>query len=131
MQMSGVRKKGKKGKRAVRDLPTKLMHESLAAEFREDPGMIDDSDLERWPPSYRLHPAVETALEKGTPLPMPFAIYLDGVRYNAPLAGRTDSVLGIWVYFLATGRRHLLVFSRGISITMEELLYRARYLYPK
>ena len=57
------------------------------------------------PQVYLNHPAV-TSAPAGVDV-HPVALYLDGVAYH-----RLDSVLGIWVYFLLTGHRHLIVVSR-------------------
>ena len=97
------------GHRIVASVPTNLMHESFAKEVELTPSMINDNYLERWPASYRDHPLVKRCVESGEDLPIPYALYIDGVRYTAPLAGRTDSCLGIWMYSLATKRRHLVV----------------------
>jgi hypothetical protein len=95
--------------RLVKDLPTRLLHEAIASEVRADPTILDRSAATEWPPSYNLHPAVQAAKASGDQLPLPVALYLDGVRYSSAVSGRPNTVLGIWAYLLATGKRHLLI----------------------
>ena len=103
---------GRGKERTVRDIPIRLPHEAIAAEIQTDPTILTRSAAKHWPPAYRSHPAVERAIERGEPLPLPIALYLDGVRYSSSVSGRALSVLGIWVHSLLTGKRHLLVCTR-------------------
>ena len=82
-------------------------HEALAKELRADPSWLEQARAAQWPESYETNPLVVSAIHEGLPKPVPVAIYLDGVRYSAPLAGRTDSLLGIWVINAWTQKRHL------------------------
>ena len=98
--------------RNVVAIPTVLLHECIAREIKSNPDIIASTDPDRLPPSYRRHPLVQQALHRGEAMPVPIALYLDGVRYTAPLAGRSESVVGIWAHTLATNKRHLLVAVR-------------------
>ena len=48
-------------------------------------------------PAYREHPRVVQSIEHGKPLPIPLAVYCDGVRITPVSAGRIDSDRGfLW-----------------------------------
>ena len=89
-------------------MPVVPLHEAIASEFRDSPTLQAPIDLEAWPPAYRNHPLVLKAQRHKQDLPRPLALYLDAVRFTAPLAGRTDSALGIGAFSIQTQRRHLL-----------------------
>ena len=80
-------------------------HEAIAHEFSESE--MAPPETMTLPPCYHSNPVVQKARDNGDPLPQPLILFLDGVRYTAMLAGRSDSVLGIWVRSWATGKRHL------------------------
>ena len=94
--------------RETRSIPVSPLHEALAREIRKEPGILDKIPLMRWPDAYMQHPAVLRARQTGESWPLPVALYLDGVRYTAPLAGRSDAILGFWAYTAVTERRHFL-----------------------
>eukprot|EP00959_Pyramimonas_sp_CCMP1952_P182227 3810069-Pyramimonas_sp.AAC.1 len=60
------------------------------------------------PPCYHTNPIVQAKLNRGEPPPVPIALFADGVRYTATLAGRADSILGMWIRTLKSQKRHLL-----------------------
>jgi hypothetical protein len=101
---------------ALRDrrlIPTSLLHEAIASEIREDPTILGRVAAEDLPESYNSHPVVVRAVANGEPLPLPVALYVDGVRYSSNVAGTSNTVLGFWAYTLVTGKRHLLVCTRN------------------
>eukprot|EP00959_Pyramimonas_sp_CCMP1952_P136128 2848193-Pyramimonas_sp.AAC.1 len=59
-------------------------------------------------PAYREHPIVVTGVSNGRAQPLPLGIYLDGIRYLLQAAGRQDTVAGVWLINLISGKRHLL-----------------------
>ena len=98
--------------RGVLSLPILAMHETIAREVRETELLQRPIRMADWPPAYRDHPVVARAVATGRPLPVPLGFYLDSVRFSAPLAGRTDSVLGFWIFSIQTQRRHLIASVR-------------------
>eukprot|EP00959_Pyramimonas_sp_CCMP1952_P455426 9471533-Pyramimonas_sp.AAC.1 len=59
-------------------------------------------------PAYKEHPLVVTAEANREQRPLPIGLYMDGIRYISQAAGRSDTVTGIWLVNLLSGRRHLL-----------------------
>ena len=94
------------GERSVRELPTKPAHEALRTHWLQNEGHLKEQFLaKRWPRRYYKHP-VYTAAAPGE-FVWPYAIYLDGVRFT-----REDTVLGVWVQCLITGKRWLIMILR-------------------
>ena len=91
-----------RGRRDVRDIPMNPLHEAIARETKHDPHIVEAVPSMEWPSEFLEHPLVVEARSRGKPWPIPLAIYLDGVRFTAPLAGRSDSILGVWAYTGAT-----------------------------
>ena len=93
--------------RTTVELPVVPPHEALMREVEANPDMATRLQAavasEALPPSYMEHPLVRT----GSCSVLPLALYLDGVPYSL-----TDSVVGIWVYNLLTGLRHLVCVVR-------------------
>jgi hypothetical protein len=89
-------------------LKVKLTYEILDKELRADPTIMirlsEAVELRQLPPSYYSHVVVQDHPDE---LVFPLAIYLDGVAYSM-----TDTVLGVWVINLITGRRHLIAIVR-------------------
>ena len=83
-----------------------LAHESLADEIRNDNTIMPSVQNTQWPPKYYNNPCVVHALETGKAMPLPVAVYSDGVRYTSVVAGRSRSVCGFWLINLVTGKRH-------------------------
>ena len=104
-----------RGTRETRPIPTNPLHECIAREVRGDPSIMERAHRRPWPPCYNNHPLVRKARDANSPLPLPLFLYLDGVRYTAPLAGRSDSILGIWAYNAVTNKRHLLICLRVLD----------------
>ena len=92
--------------RTTRHLHFLPPHEALAAEAHNSQ-IRRPEDMEL-PQCYFENPIVQAAQEAGQRLPHPCIIFIDGVRYRSALAGRGDSVLGIWLRTFASGTRHLL-----------------------
>ena len=93
--------------REVRTMPVGAVQESIAEEIRENPSIIDQADEGEWGQQYEEHPLVIAAANKGLPKPVPIGVYLDAVAYRkSAAAGRTDSVLGLRIVNLVTGKRH-------------------------
>ena len=65
---------------------------------------------------YRSHPLVVQAINNEVPLPLPVAVYLDAVAFTSALAGRSDSLLGVWVVNLVTWKRHLFSVQRSLDM---------------
>jgi hypothetical protein len=63
-------------------------------------------------PAYSCHPVVLDCRAKGDRLPMPLAIYLDGVCFVSQSAGRSETVTELWIHNLLTGVRH---FVAGVN----------------
>ena len=101
-----------RGERCSRSMHTNPFHESLAKEVRMDPSILDKAQELEWPPCYHEQPLVQLARNNGERLPLPLVLYLDGVRYTALQAGRSDSILGIWAFNAVTNKRHLLISLR-------------------
>eukprot|EP00959_Pyramimonas_sp_CCMP1952_P332137 6954662-Pyramimonas_sp.AAC.1 len=66
-------------------------------------------------PVYADNPTVRQAYADGLQRPLPPAFYLDGVQYQAQAAGRADTVLGLWVINMLSGRRHLVSALKGLD----------------
>ena len=97
-----------------------------------DPGLRSALDSESGevpseiqPPCYTEHPKVQEARALGKRLPVPLAVYLDGVAFTSVMAGRSDTVLGIWVICLATFKRHLFAAAiiGSLPLRMQGLVY--------
>lgn len=99
--------------RQVRPMPHNPLHEAIAREVRQDPSILQRVSTMQWPPCYMEHPLVREAQAQGKVWPLPLALYLDGVRFTSPLAGRADSILGVWAYNGVTSRRHYLFSLRA------------------
>ena len=89
-----------------------LPHESVAAELRETPLPAAWPEL---PPAYHDHPVTRDCAARGQQPPVPVAVYIDGVRYSAPGAGRSDSIIGYWIVNLLSQRRHLVAAVRSLD----------------
>jgi hypothetical protein len=89
-------------------LPVRPPQECIHEELEKDPSIsvrlqaaIDEGLL---PPSYSSHPVV---LNNPGELILPLIIYLDGVAYSL-----RDSVIGVWIYNMITGRREVIALLR-------------------
>ena len=62
-----------------------------------------------WADSYESHPKFcrKDGSDQDRRLVVPCALYMDGVKYTRSVGPKQDSMLGITVYNIATGRRHL------------------------
>ena len=89
-------------------LNTFPLHENYADDIEQDPTFrvrLHESRISnKLPPSYWEHPLVKSHPDK---LIGAVAIYMDGVRYS-----NSDTVVGIWLVCVVTGRRHLVALVR-------------------
>ena len=106
----------RRGRRESTTFHINPLQECLAREVQKHPDIIEQSQTRQWPPCYTDHPLVIKAQSEGRALPLPILVYLDAVRYTAPLAGRSDSILGIWAYNAISNKRHLLVSLRTLDL---------------
>eukprot|EP00969_Alexandrium_andersonii_P323140 14277709-Alexandrium_andersonii.AAC.1 len=83
-------------------------HESLHKEVAENPDLYDKLDelvnSAEWGEQYSQHPVV---VASGGPGVFPLALYMDGLPYT-----KSDSLLGVYVYNLVSGTRHLVAVLR-------------------
>ena len=94
------------GARRTQELPTLSAHEALKTHWlKEEDNLRVQFLAKRWPRRYHNHP-VRNAAAHGE-FVWPLALYLDGVKFS-----RSDTVLGIWLVCLITGRRWLLMILR-------------------
>ena len=110
------------GTRGVRSIPTSYVPAQLVAEFEGNPaiGAALHGTSETVPDvmqteGYNHNPLVVAARERGGPLPLPLAVYLDGVAFTSQLAGRSDTVIGVWIINLVTWKRHLYSVQRSLD----------------
>ena len=110
------------GSRVVKQTLVSYLPERLRAEVDGDSGLrsaLDsgpgDVPSEMQPACYTEHTMVQEARALGKRLPLPLAVYLDGVAFTSVMAGRSDTVLGIWVICLATFKRHLFAAVRSLD----------------
>ena len=89
-------------------MPLQPLHEAIAREVRSSPGIVDEVARRAWPRAFMEHPLVQHARALNRSWPLPLAIYMDGVRFTALQAGRSDSMLGVWAYNGVTKKRHYL-----------------------
>jgi hypothetical protein len=86
------------------NVPTIPPHESLGDEFSESSRVADllteAKSAGTLPGVYGEHDFVKQAPPDQPP--QPFCLYLDGVSYS-----RLDTILGVFVYFMLSGKRHL------------------------
>ena len=96
------------GSRSVKPLAARPAHEGLLEEV-EDPDF--EAKLRDYttglPAAYWDHPVVQGALPRRA---IPLALYMDGIKYAV-----NDTMLGIFVVNLVTGRRHLVCSLRHRS----------------
>lgn len=88
-------------------------HEALDRELRSSPEAAEELE-QAWlanelPRRFVSHPAVAAAADERKV--HPFCLYLDGVAYS-----RLDSCLGVWVYFMLSGQRHLVAVLRRCEL---------------
>ena len=74
-----------------------LVHESIEAEVREDPSIMERVTTTHWPVAYYEHPMVKSALRQGTQLPLPLFMYTDALRYTSAVGSHPDLLLGFWL----------------------------------
>ena len=92
--------------RTTRTVPVAAVWEQIAADVRENPGILTENGRSIWPPIFYRHKIVRDAQAKGQPLPLALALYIDGVVYSDGAAGRIYTVTGMWLCVLATKKRY-------------------------
>lgn len=88
-------------------------HKKTMAQVQNTPGLLQNVAATRWPDAYYKHPVTQQALRDGRDPPLPLALYCDNVRYTSAIAGTADSLLGLWLVNVYTGKRHLIGTLRG------------------
>ena len=113
----------KGSERVTKSIPTACLWQRLGLEFKANQtlGHTLDGSIDAKPDvmrteAYMSHPTVTASLENENPLPLPLAMYLDGVAFTSALAGRMDSLLGIWIINLLTEDRHLFCVIRLLDM---------------
>jgi hypothetical protein len=95
-------------KRSSRQILVQPAHESLEAEYEKGPHVLQSMvEGQEWAQDYWDHPVVKLSQENKEPLPLPFALYLDGTPFI-----NDDSFLAFLIYNLVTGVRHMCVVVR-------------------
>ena len=102
--------------RYAKAVAIRLPHRCLVEELAANPEIQFRAAEKEWSLSYYAHPTVVRHQMEGLPMPIPIALYLDAVRVGAPVAGRTDSTLGVWMYNLVSRKRHLLLSIRRLML---------------
>ena len=90
-----------------------LAYESIAAEIRKNPGILDKVKYDAMPPVYQQNKIVQDSIREGRRLPLPLALYTDGVAYTSAISGRADTVTGFSIVNVVTERRHLVCSLRS------------------
>lgn len=94
--------------RSVFDMCCIVPHETLCEEVAASPslsGLLATAQGNRaLPPSYHNHPALSEDDDRPV---YPFAVYLDAIPFS-----RTDSALGLFIYNMISGHRHLVLAIR-------------------
>jgi hypothetical protein len=102
--------------RSVHNIPTRVLWASLDKEVKDNPEIksMVNSPADSRPAScmgtaaYCSHPRVIQAMKEKKELPIPLAIYVDGVSFVAAASGRCESCIGFWAENVLTGTRHFL-----------------------
>eukprot|EP00959_Pyramimonas_sp_CCMP1952_P024173 507234-Pyramimonas_sp.AAC.1 len=95
-------------------LPIRLAYDSLSDEVSNGPAMlqmllddIDNPNSVLGSRAYHSNAIMQTIIEETGVQPKPLALYLDGVRYTAPGAGKQDSIWEISPITMLSNTRHL------------------------
>lgn len=107
--------------RSVELFEVRALWSSLEYEVAESPCLLDVFEVpakDRQPsivdlPAYTSHPLVKEHVKQGLAMPIPVSVYLDSVAFITQAAGRSESVLGIWVINELSQKRHLLATLKG------------------
>ena len=87
-------------------LTASMVHESLADEIKKNPDIRAQVNQKQWPPKYYEHRLVQEAQAAGKDLPLPLALFSDGVAYQRQAAGRSKTVTVFTAENLITHKRH-------------------------
>ena len=114
-------KKG--GERVTKSIPTACLWQRLRREFEANSDLAQtlECSSDATPDvmktaAYKSHPKVKASIDNDDPLPLPLAIYLDAVAFSSALAGRSDSILGLWVINLISDKRHMFCVVRLLDM---------------
>ncbi len=113
VQVSAPMNMKKDNVRSVHKVPTRVLWSSLEKEVRNTLAIktyVNSAATSRPPscmdtPAYNSHPKVAQAKTEGKELPIPLAIYIDGVSFVSSAAGRCESCIGFWLENLLTSSR--------------------------
>eukprot|EP00959_Pyramimonas_sp_CCMP1952_P291815 6103300-Pyramimonas_sp.AAC.1 len=90
-----------------------LLHEALAVAVSKDRDICTVGPDTKLPDVYWDHTLVKRAQRRASDLPLPLAIYTDGVRFSANTSSNPDSVLGFWCTNVLTRKRILITTLRS------------------
>ena len=96
--------------RTAHTITTRPCHESIAREINARPAILQEWSAQMegtWVEAYEKHSVVQSAPREERERILPLAIYMDATPFTT-----TDSFIGIFVYLLSTGTRHLTVLLR-------------------
>ena len=113
----------KGGERVTKSIPTACLWQRLRREFEANSDLAQtlECSSDATPDvmktaAYKSHPKVKASIDNDDPLPLPLAIYLDAVAFSSALAGRSDSILGLWVINLISDKRHMFCVVRLLDM---------------
>ena len=98
--------------RTTMKLPVVPFHEAFAREVQDDPSTEEDLRSAivdgEWSQSYWAHPIVRRHHPN---VVEPISLYVDGVPFT-----KSDGFVGVWMYSIRTGRRHVAAAIRKSAI---------------
>eukprot|EP00959_Pyramimonas_sp_CCMP1952_P316307 6620507-Pyramimonas_sp.AAC.1 len=92
--------------RTYQTVPFAALHEFVYNDVQNDSSMIGTIAERTWPAVYHQHPVTLDARANGQADPLPLALFIGGVRYSSNVAGRADSISGVWLINLMTSKRY-------------------------
>ena len=92
--------------RSSTPIPFAALWENVCTDVEDNPGILTKVQGTKWPPIYDSHSVVRDARKKRQPRPLPLAVFLDGVRVTSQVAGRPESILGLWLINLVNQKRY-------------------------
>eukprot|EP00959_Pyramimonas_sp_CCMP1952_P077848 1627332-Pyramimonas_sp.AAC.1 len=92
--------------RVTVDVPFAAAWENIWTDAQHNPNILSETQSMTHPKIYHDNPIVRDATAKRQARPIPLAIFMDGVRFTSQLAGRSDSVLGMWIIHLVSKMRY-------------------------
>ena len=102
-----------KGKRVKRLLKCVPIFEALNHEYKQE-GVNTQAEVDAkvseandWGSFYKEHPLVTSRSPTDPPI-VPFALYLDAIRYTRQIGARAQHILLFAAYNLMSGKRHVI-----------------------